>query len=55
LREALELGHNDIGPAHLLLGIVRHGDNGGVQTLGALRVNVEELAREIRSQSGGEA
>jgi ATP-dependent Clp protease ATP-binding subunit ClpC len=55
LREALELGHNHIGPAHLLLGVVRHGDNGGVQTLGDLHVNVEELAHEIRSQSGGEA
>jgi ATP-dependent Clp protease ATP-binding subunit ClpC len=55
LREALELGHNHIGPAHLLLGVVRHGDNGGVQTLGALHVNVQELAHEIRSASGGEA
>ena len=55
LREALELGHNHIGPGHLLLGVVRHGDNGGVQTLGALHVNVQGLADEIRSQYGGEA
>jgi ATP-dependent Clp protease ATP-binding subunit ClpC len=55
LREALELGHNYIGPAHLLLGVVRHRDNGAVQTLGELHVNVEELAREIRSGSAGDA
>jgi ATP-dependent Clp protease ATP-binding subunit ClpC len=55
LREALELGHNHIGPAHLLLGVVRHGDNGGMKTLADLHVNVQELAHEIRSQSGGDA
>lgn len=54
-RESLELGHEYIGPIHLLLGVMREGDNGGVQVLRELNVNVEDLAREIRSQSGGEA
>lgn len=33
LREALQLGHNYIGPEHLLLAIVRHGDNAGAEAL----------------------
>jgi ATP-dependent Clp protease ATP-binding subunit ClpC len=54
LRESLELGHNHIGPAHLLLGLLQQGDNGGVRVLRNLHVDVEELAHKIRSQAGGE-
>jgi ATP-dependent Clp protease ATP-binding subunit ClpC len=33
LRAALELGHRSIGPAHVLLGIVRVGDGGLARVL----------------------
>jgi hypothetical protein len=33
LREALQLGHSHIGPEHLLLAIVKDGDNAGADAL----------------------
>ena len=52
LRETLELGHTDIGPLHLLLGVLAEGDNGSVQILRDLNVDVAQLAREVRAQAG---
>jgi ATP-dependent Clp protease ATP-binding subunit ClpA len=52
LRESLGLGHTEIGPLHLLLGVLSEGDNGGVRILRDLHVDVDELASEVRSQAG---
>jgi ATP-dependent Clp protease ATP-binding subunit ClpC len=54
LRESLELSHKYIGPVHLLLGVLQQGDNGGVRVLRDLQVDVEELARDVRSHAGGQ-
>jgi ATP-dependent Clp protease ATP-binding subunit ClpC len=53
LRESLELAHDKIGPAHLLLGVLQQGDNGGARVLRDLNVDVVRLAREVRSRAGG--
>ncbi|MFG1931209.1 Clp protease N-terminal domain-containing protein [Mycobacterium sp. NPDC048908] len=52
LRETLDLGQTDIGPVHLLLGLLADGDNTGVGILRDLNVDVAELAREIRAHAG---
>lgn len=49
-RESQQLGHDHIGPEHLLLGVLHEGDGGAVQVLSRQGVDVEELAREIRQQ-----
>jgi ATP-dependent Clp protease ATP-binding subunit ClpA len=46
LREALSLGHNYIGRAHLLLGVLRDPDGPLAEVLGTTRLT-HELAREI--------
>jgi ATP-dependent Clp protease ATP-binding subunit ClpC len=45
LREALELGHDEIAPAHLLLGVLRQGDGVACEVLIALAVDLAELRR----------
>jgi ATP-dependent Clp protease ATP-binding subunit ClpC len=50
LRASQELGHDYIGPEHLLLGILHEADGGAVRLLTEQQVDVEELAREIRLQ-----
>ena len=51
LREALQLGHNEIGTEHLLLGLIREGEGVAVQVLiqlGADRSRVrEEVMRRL--------
>jgi hypothetical protein len=54
LREALQLGHNYIGPEHVLLGLVREGEGVGAQVLAkhkaklaTVRDRVRELAAEL--------
>jgi dihydroneopterin aldolase len=50
LREALALGHNDIGTEHILLGLLREGDGVGAQVLvasGADLVTVREKVVEL--------
>jgi ATP-dependent Clp protease ATP-binding subunit ClpC len=45
--EALRLGNDFIGTEHLLLGLIREGDNLAVKTLKQLNVDLYELRKEI--------
>jgi ATP-dependent Clp protease ATP-binding subunit ClpC len=45
--EALRLGNDFIGTEHLLLGLIRDGDNTAIQVLKSLQVNLDDLRREI--------
>ena len=47
LREALELGHNYIGPEHLLLGLVREGEGVGAQVLVKLGAEPSRVRQEV--------
>lgn len=50
LREALQLGHNYIGTEHLLLALLRDGDNVGCQVIDALgvsRTGLREMTRDL--------
>jgi len=40
LREALQLGHSYIGTEHLLLGLLRQGDDSAVRVLNELGLEV---------------
>ena len=51
LRESMQLGHDHIGPDHVLLGILLVGDGGAVQVLTQLGANVDEMVRQIRPQT----
>ncbi|MGI8452123.1 MAG: Clp protease N-terminal domain-containing protein [Streptosporangiaceae bacterium] len=58
LREALDLGHNYIGPEHILLGIVREGQGVANQVLANLGANghrVRAEATRFIQQGEGEA
>jgi ATP-dependent Clp protease ATP-binding subunit ClpC len=53
LREALALGHNDIGTEHVLLGVVREYDGLGARILFDLGADAETIRNEvIRALSG---
>lgn len=45
--EALRLGNDFIGTEHLLLGLIREGDNTAIRILKGLNVDVFELRKEI--------
>lgn len=45
--EALRLGNDFIGTEHLVLGLLRDGENNAVKILKALNVDVSELRKEI--------
>ncbi|MCX7717354.1 MAG: ATP-dependent Clp protease ATP-binding subunit [Candidatus Sumerlaeaceae bacterium] len=45
--EAARLGHDNIGPEHYLLGIIRKGDGLAVQTLHSLEIDLEDLKMEL--------
>jgi len=47
LREALSLGHNHIGPEHILLGLVRESDGVGARILLDLGAGAEKVRDEI--------
>ena len=47
LRETLQLGHSDIGPEHLLLGLIREGQGNGVQILIGLGVDRSLLRQRV--------
>jgi len=56
LREALDLGHNYIGPEHILLGIVREGQGVANQVLANLGANGHRVrAQVMRFIQQGEA
>ncbi len=45
--EALRLGNDFIGTEHLLLGLIREGDNNAVRILKSFNVDLYELRKEI--------
>ena len=45
--EALRLGNDFIGTEHLLLGLIREGDNTAVRILKSFNVDLYELRKEI--------
>lgn len=52
LREAIAMGHDHIGPAHILLGILREGDGVGAKVLGDLGVDYDRARLWIGQQIG---
>ena len=53
LREALALGHNYIGPEHILLGLTREGEGVAAQILTAFGVDAEALHNQVISRLSG--
>jgi ATP-dependent Clp protease ATP-binding subunit ClpA len=47
LRESLQLGHNHIGPEHILLGLVRQGDAVGTQILVRLGADLNRVRHQV--------
>jgi len=45
--EALRLGNDFIGTEHLLLGVIREGENTAVKILKNLNVDLYELRKEV--------
>ena len=45
--EALRLGNDFIGTEHLLLGVIREGDNTAVKILKNMNVDLQELRKEV--------
>src|SRR5690606_15721665 len=45
--EALRLGNDFIGTEHLLLGMIREGDNTGVRILKSFNIDLYELRKEV--------
>ncbi|WP_027346474.1 ATP-dependent Clp protease ATP-binding subunit, partial [Hamadaea tsunoensis] len=47
LREALQLGHNHIGPEHILLGLVREGDGLAARILARLGADRDRVRQQV--------
>jgi ATP-dependent Clp protease ATP-binding subunit ClpC len=47
LRESLQLGHNYIGPEHILLGILREGDGVAAQVLVRLGADLDRVREQV--------
>jgi ATP-dependent Clp protease ATP-binding subunit ClpA len=47
LREALQLGHNDIGTEHLLLGLIREGEGVAAQVLAQLGLDSSLVRQDV--------
>ncbi len=47
LREALQLGHSYIGTEHLLLGLLRQGDDSAVRVLNELGLEVVDIRSQV--------
>ena len=47
LREALQLGHNYIGTEHVLLGLVREGDNPAAAVLAGFGADLNQIRRQV--------
>lgn len=54
VREALSLGHNEVRPGHLLLGLLRVDEGTGVRILLDLNVAPAELREQVIDQLGKE-
>jgi len=51
LREALRLGHHDIGPEHMLLGLLQEGEGVAVQVLTGLGVDLRQVRENVVVQA----
>ena len=47
LRESVQLGHNSIGPEHILLGMLREGDGVAAQVLVALAADLNRVRQQV--------
>src|SRR5664280_516563 len=47
LREALQLGHNDIGTEHILLGLIREGEGVAAQVLVKLGADLNRVRQQV--------
>ncbi len=47
--EALRLGNDFIGTEHIVLGLIRDGDNTAIKLLKSLHVDIPELRKEIET------
>lgn len=47
LREARMLGHNYIGPQHILLGLIREGEGVGAQVLAKLGLDLDRVRQDV--------
>src|SRR6185437_12769979 len=47
LRESMQLGHNYIGPEHILLGLVREGDGVAAQVLVKLGADLNRVRQQV--------
>jgi Clp amino terminal domain, pathogenicity island component/ClpX C4-type zinc finger len=47
LREAMQLGSSEIGPEHLLLGLVREGEGVGAQVLISLGIDLDVVRQQV--------
>ena len=47
LRESVHLGHNSIGPEHILLGMLREGDGVAAQVLVALGADLNRVRQQV--------
>jgi ATP-dependent Clp protease ATP-binding subunit ClpA len=52
LREALRLGHNYIGPQHVLLGLLREGEGLAAQILVRKGIAIESIQAEVLEELG---
>ena len=47
LREALQLGRDNIGTEHIMLGLICEGDGVAAQVLATLRVDMNEVRQQV--------
>lgn len=52
LRETLQLGHDDIGSEHLLLGLLREGEGVAIEILQRLGADVEQIRARVLERIG---
>jgi len=50
MEEALRLGNTFIGPEHLLLGLLRQGDNAAFYVLKCMPVDISELRESVENE-----
>jgi ATP-dependent Clp protease ATP-binding subunit ClpA len=55
LREALQLGHNYIGTEHILLGLIREGDDVAAQVLQNLGADLNRVRQQVVALLAGYA
>jgi len=55
LREALQLGHNYVGPEHILLGLIREGRGAGARVLVDLGAGLQHTREDVLALSSGAA